>query len=217
MRRLLRDNSLSIVLLGIFVLTLIGHAVTGWRHHLHEAADHGQPPVTLMEYVASADFVESVTENWESEFLQMAMFVVLTVFLYQKGSPESNDPDEDPDAESDPPRAPADAPKAVRAGGWRLRVYGHSLSLALIALFLASFALHAVSSRRQYNEERAEHGDPPITLAQHLCRSRFWYESFQNWQSEFLSVGVLVLLSVWLRERGSAQSKPVAAPHRANE
>jgi hypothetical protein len=219
MRRLLRDNGLSIVLLGIFLLTVTGHAVTGWRHYNHEQADHGESPVTLVGYVASADFAESVAENWESEFLQMAMFVILTVFLYQKGSPESKDPEESDPVDEDPlaKRPPADAPKPVRVGGWRLRLYQHSLSLALIALFLASFALHAWSSQRLHNQERADHGDPPVTLGQHLARSQFWYESFQNWQSEFLSVGVLVLLSVWLRERGSAQSKPVAAPHRSNE
>ncbi len=216
MKRFLRDNGLSLVLFAVFALTLIGHAVSGWHHHNHQQADHGQPVIAFSAYLVSADFMESVTENWESEFLQMAAFVALTVFLFQKGSPESKDP-QDHEAVDDDPREtrplPADAPKWVRLGGWRLRIYENSLTLALTALFVISFWLHAWASVRLYNEERQQHGDQPITLCQHLGRSQLWYESFQNWQSEFLSMAVLMVFTVFLRQRGSSQSKPVATPH----
>ncbi len=219
MRRFLRDNGLTLILLGISLVTLVGHAACGWHVHNDNQREHGQPPIALSEYLISAAFVESVAENWESEFLQMAAFVAFTLFLFQKGSPESKDPDQhdevDDHARTHP--IPADAPRVVRRGGWRLRVYENSLTYALLALFLVSFVLHAWSSQRFANHQRAEHGDPPVTFVDHCFGARFWFESFQNWQSEFLSIALLVVLTVYLRQRGSAQSKPVASPHHANE
>lgn len=219
MRRLLRDNGLTLVLLGISLVTLVGHAACGWYAHNDDQRDHGEPTISLSDYLVSAAFVESVAENWESEFLQMAAFVAFTIFLFQKGSPESKDPDVHDEVDDHPQThpIPADAPRVVRRGGWRLRLYENSLTLALLALFLVSFVLHAWSSQRFANQERAEHGAAPVTFLDHFLGARFWFESFQNWQSEFLSIAVLVALTVFLRQRGSSQSKPVAAPHRANE
>jgi hypothetical protein len=216
-RHFLRDNGLSVVLFGLFVISLLGQALTGWRAHAEELRIHGLPEIALSEYLASGHFVSAVFENWESEFLQMAAYVVLTVFLFQKGSSESKKPDEDnPEDESpeDRPHDP-DAPWPVHRGGFILRLYSHSLSLALIALLLASFWLHLAGSTRRVNEEAVRHRRPVQTMAETLVSAEFWYESFQNWQSEFLSIAVLLVLGIYLRERGSPESKPVAAPHHA--
>lgn len=215
-RRFLLENGLSLSSFALFLLTLVGLIATGAAEHSADQRAHGQPAVTVAEYVRTGAFVEALTENWESEFLQMALFVLLTARLYQKGSAESKHL-EGPEPTDADPRAKRDDPEApwpVRAGGVALAVYRHSLSLALLLMFAASFALHAVGGAREYSEEQRAHGGPPVTALQYVATSRFWFESLQNWQSEFLSVGVLVLLSVWLREQGSTQSKPVAAPMR---
>ena len=154
-------------------------------------------------------------ENWESEFLQMGAYVILTAILRQKGSPESNPlAGEEP---SDPERPPSRRRKAipwpVRRGGWILKLYENSLSLALFFLFVVSFGLHALGGQLAYNQQQAEHGGHPVTLVGYLCTSQFWFESFQNWQSEFLSVAALVVFSIFLRQKGSPESKPVDHPH----
>jgi hypothetical protein len=158
-----------------------------------------------------------VFENWESEFLQMATYVVLTVFLFQKGSAESKKPDESNPEDESPSthRDNPNAPGPVHRGGLLLKLYSHSLSIALVTLFLGSFILHLAGSTRRMNEEALEHRQTPQTMADTLVDPEFWYESFQNWQSEFLSIGVLLVLGIYLRERGSPESKPVAAPHAA--
>ena len=170
----------------------------------------------LGEYLGSGEFWESTAENWESEFLQMAAFVVLTAFLKQKGSPESKPPEGDPELERSPSPRPG-APWPVRRGGLVLRVHQSSLFFALFALFVFSFALHAVAGAKAYSEDQLRHGAAAVSALGYLATSRFWLESLQNWQSEFLSVGALVLLGIWLRQRGSPESKPVDAPHAENE
>jgi hypothetical protein len=177
-----------------------------------ERREHGERSVAFAEYVTSGHFWESTAENWESEFLQMAAFVLLTVFLRQKGSPESKPLEGDPELDQAPGPRPG-APWPVRRGGVVLRVYENSLLIALFGLFLFSFALHAVAGARAFSEEQVRHGAAAVGTLAYLATSRFWLESFQNWQSEFLSVGVLVLLGVWLRQRGSPESKPVHARH----
>jgi hypothetical protein len=214
--RLWKENSLSIVLLGLFLFFWVGQAVSGWRHEEDERQEHGEPAITLAEYVRSGEFWESTAENWESEFLQMAAFVLFTVFLRQKGSPESKPLEGDPEVERAPRPRPG-APWPVRRGGVTLRLYQRSLFLALFALFAFSFAMHVLAGSRAFNEEQVRHGAATVTALGYLGTSRFWFESFQNWQSEFLSVGALVLLGVWLRQRGSPESKPVDAPHAENE
>jgi len=213
--RFLYENGLVLVATALFLLSFVGQVATGHAHHNAEQRTHGQPTLTLAQYLQSGAFVEATAENWESEFLQMAVFVVLTAFLYQRGSSESKDIEEPTSVDQRPEEArdDPDAPWAVRRGGLALAVYRHSLSLALFALFAASFALHLAGGAADYNEEQRAHGEATISTLAYLATSRFWFESFQNWQSEFLSVAVLVLLTVWLREQGSPQSKPVAAPH----
>jgi hypothetical protein len=213
-----RNNNLSIVLAALFAFCLLGHAYAGWKSHNADEHQHGQPPIGFTEFLQSSEFGETVFENWESEFLQMGFYVVLTVFLYQRGSSESKKHDGSDAVEEDPltHRDDPDAPGPVKAGGWRLRLYENSLSLAFLLLFMASFVGHAIAGGRKYNEEQLEHGSSSaVSALGYMQTPRFWYESFQNWQSEFLAVLAIVLLSIWFRQWGSPESKPVHAPHSA--
>lgn len=199
MRKALRDNGLTIVLLAIFVATTIGMAMAGLSHENAERAAHGQPPLTIGAYILSAGFLSALTENWESEFLQMSAYVMLTAYLFQRGSAESLDPD-DPDRPGDE-RAPPGL------GGW---LYAHSLGIALALLFAASFVWHWLASASAANEKAAAHGQPQHSAWAHLADAEFWFESLQNWQSEFLATAVLVVLSIFLRYRHSPESKTLA-------
>ena len=211
-----RNNSLSFVLAFLFAVSLVGHAVSGWMAHNAEQQQHGESAITLRQFVGSSEFGETVFENWESEFLQMGFYVILTVFLYQKGSSESKKHDGSDEVEEDPNdhRDDPDAPGPVRAGGWRLALYKQSLSLAFLTLFLVSFVGHAASGARKHNEEQRQHGSSEeVSTLGYMQTSQFWYESFQNWQSEFLAVLAIVVLTIWLRQWGSPESKPVHAAH----
>ena len=211
-----RNNGLSIVLAVLFAVSLAGHAVSGWMAHNHDQRQHGQSEIPFSDFLTSSEFGETVFENWESEFLQMAFYVILTVFLFQKGSAESKDPDESSELDEDPlaHRDEPGVPQSVRAGGWRLTLFKNSLSLALVALFLVSFVGHAAAGARKYQEAQREHGSTEsVTTWSYMQTPQFWYESFQNWQSEFLAVLAIVVLSIWLRQWGSPESKPVHAAH----
>jgi hypothetical protein len=214
--KFLRYNGLGIVLAIATALTIGGMLLSGWHVASQEALEHGAAAQSFWSYAVSPDFLSALFENWESEFLQMSMYVCLTAFLYQKGSAESKDPDEphnevdeDPEKHLDDP----DAPAPLRWGPvWR-SLYAYSLGCMLGLLFIASFVLHLVNSAAVANEEALRHQQPVSTVAEHLVSAQFWFESLQNWQSEFLSTLVLVILSIFLRFRGSPESKPVAASH----
>lgn len=211
MKRFIRDNGLSLVMLLAFLVCFVGQSFAGLHHHNDEQRAHGRPEIGYGDYVRSGDFLEATFENWESEFFQMAAFVILSAMLIQRGAAESKKPDEpeeDPVAEKTP-----DSPAPVHRGGLALALYSRSLSLALAGLFVVSFVLHAVTGVRAHNEEAAAHGEPLLSVAAYLISSRFWFESLQNWQSEFLSVFALVVLSIFLRQKGSPESKPVHAAH----
>jgi hypothetical protein len=212
MRSFFHNNGLSLVFLGLFIIALTGQFITGFNEHNKERTEEGRQPVTMTAYVTSGHFVQATFENWESEFLQMALFVVLTVFLYQKGSSESKEKEqEEVDREPSPERK--DAPWPVRKGGFILAIYKYSLTIALILLFALSFILHLYGSLKDENEHLTLKGLPTETLGKYITDSRFWFESFQNWQSEFLSVFTIIVLSIYLRQKGSPQSKPVDAPN----
>ena len=216
MRRFFRENALSLVLFFLFFGTfLLGQILAGYREDNSDRREHGQPAVSYGEYLRGDHFWEATTENWESEFLQMFVYVVLTAFLFQKGSSESKKPDEPNEVDRDPreSRDKKDAPWPVRRGGLILRLYENSLSLIFLLLFLLSFYLHATHGRGKYNEEQALHGRPGVSLGGYLTSSRLWFESFQNWQSEFLAMWAMVVFSIHLRQRGSPESKPVDSPH----
>ncbi len=214
--KFLRNQGLAVAMFGIFAATLIGLAFVGWDTYNREQVDHGEATVDLPAYLATANFGEAVFENWESEFLQMGGYVLLTAILFSRGSAESKDPDAEEEVDADPREADKrrrDLPWPVRRGGVALVLYEHSLTIALFAIFFASFALHAVTGAGEYSAEQLAHGGAAVSPIAYLGTSRFWFESLQNWQSEFLAVGALIVLSIVLRERGSPESKPVAAPH----
>jgi uncharacterized protein DUF6766 len=214
MRKFVRENSLGLAAFLLFAVSLAGQIATGFSVANDDREEHGEPPIALSSYVVSGHFIEAVFENWESEFLQMAAFVVLTVWLRQKGSPESKPLEEQQPQDKEPRRRRRGAPWPVGRGGLVLKLYENSLGLALIGLFFFSFALHAVGGAAEYNEEQQSHGSKEqVTAISYVSKSRFWFESFQNWQSEFMSVGALVVLSIFLRQKGSPESKPVDHPH----
>jgi hypothetical protein len=194
---------------------VIGHAWAGWITNNEEILRDNAAPIGLLSYLASGAFGSTLFENWESEFLQMWAYVMLTAYLFQRGSPESKDPDEKAAQDRDPEldRHKPDAPWPVRVGGVASKLYAHSLGWALLMLFLASFGLHWFNSTRHASEEALRRHEAAPTMLQHLGSAELWFESFQNWQSEFLSTAVLIVLAIFLRERGSPESKPVAAPH----
>jgi hypothetical protein len=210
-----RANALSLVCFAFFFVFAFLQSVTGHREFNSDQVTHAQPEIGYGDYLTDGHFWEALTENWESEFLQMAAYVVLTVFLIQKGSAESKDPEKHEAVDHDPREADkrANVPWAVRRGGIWLRIYENSLLLVFVVLFLISIFFHAVSGARTYSSEQEEHGQPRVTAAEYARTARFWFESFQNWQSEFLAVGAIVVFSIFLRQRGSPESKPVAAPH----
>ena len=214
--RALRDNGLSLVLFGLFALSLLGQALAGQRAYNDEQIEHGQPTVSITEYLRSGEFLEATAENWESEFLQMGAYVLFTCFLFQRGSAESKKIGSSEAVDRDPRRYKNKhgAPWPVRRGGWVLRLYSNSLSLAFFLLFAVSFVAHAVGGARAHNEEQLAHGGQVVSVIEYLGSSKFWFESFQNWQSEFLSIALMVVLSIFLRQRHSPESKPVDAPHR---
>jgi len=213
-RDIWHNHGLSIVLVSLFILTIAGQTFAGWHVYNEEQRQHGESPVGFGAYVRSGHFGEATFENWESEFLQMAFYVVLTAFLFQRGSSESKRPNVFEEVDLDPREAPdkESAPWPVRRGGWMLVLYEHSLSLAFAVLFLMSFTLHATRGVIELNEQQLAHKEPPLTTVQYLGTSQFWFESFQNWQSEFLALAAMVVLSIFLRQRGSPESKPVHAP-----
>ena len=212
-RRIFYENGLSIVMFGIFLACWAMQIVFGLRVYNSDQREHGQSTVTLAQYLTTGHFIEATAENWESEFLQMGAFVWFTAFLFQKGSPESRGLYE---PEEEAPLKP-DSPWPARKGGWLLAVYARSLTIAFFLMFLVSFAMHAYGGARLYSEEQIAHGQEPVSLVQFLGRSEFWFESMQNWQSEFLAILMMVVLAIFLRQKGSPESKPVNAPHGENE
>jgi hypothetical protein len=214
--RWLRFRALLLANLALFVLFLIGVLLTGHAQENEELSDHDQPTQTLVQYAGSSSFGETVFENWESEFLQMGMYVLLTVFLVQKGSAESRPLDEPAPQDEDPRdhRDDPEAPWPVRHGSeFVLRIYENSLAIAFGLCFALSIWLHAVTGAGAYNEDQQLHGGQAVTMWQYVRTSQFWFELFQNWQSEFLAVAAIIGGSIYLRQRSSTQSKPVHAPN----
>ncbi len=212
---MLKHNGLSITFLLLFLFSIAGQTYFGFKEYNKERTELGAPPSGVQQYFSSGHFIESTFENWESEFLQMALFVILTIFLFQKGSSESKKCDEENEVDKEPDPKKKGAPWPVRKGGFVLAIYKHSLSISLIVLFLISFLLHFYGSLKDENATNLLKHQPAETAAAYITSSRFWFESFQNWQSEFLSVFAIIVLSIYLRQKGSSQSKPVDAAHEA--
>jgi hypothetical protein len=217
MRRFLRENSLSLAFGALFLASLAGQAIAGWHQLNDELFADGLHQLTLGAYLTSASFAVDVTENWQSEYLQFLLYVMLTVWLVQRGSPESK-PLEDAGQESDEVQrvgeyARPDSPKLARAGGLRTLFYSRSLGIVMGTIFLLSWLVQSVAGWATYNETRLQQLRDPITWVSYLAHSDFWARTLQNWQSEFLAVGSMAVLSIYLRQRGSPESKPVGASH----
>jgi hypothetical protein len=217
MREWARDHGLLLANAGLFLVFLFGMTLAGVRAYNADQLAHDESTVSLWGYVQTGNFIEATFENWESEFLQMGMYVVLTVFLFQRGSSESKPIEGSSPQDEDPRDADLrrNVPWPVRRGGWVLGLYENSLALLFLVLFALSIFLHALGGAREYSDEQTAHGESAVSVWEFVRTSQFWFESFQNWQSEFLAVAVIVGGSVYLRQRGSAESKPVAEAHHA--
>jgi len=215
--RTLRDHSLSLFFFTIFVAALIGQAIAGHAEFNNEAVAHSSETLTFWGYVVSPDFGQAVMENWQSEYLQFTLFIFATVWFVQKGSPESKKLDE-AGTESDQDQkvgqyAQADSPKWARARGIRLYLYSHSLLIVMGTIWLGSWFAHSLTGWRTYNETQLEHADTTLNWIHYIGTADFWETTLQNWQSEFLAVGSMAVLAIYLRQRGSPESKPVGAAH----
>jgi hypothetical protein len=219
MRRFLKDNALSIAFGVLFLGALAFQALAGWQDFNETERMHGGEEIGLGRYVVSSAFGVAVLENWQSEFLQFTLFILLTVWLVQRGSPESKEPGEEGTESARAQRlggwAGRGAPLWARVGGARTFVYSNSLLIAMAAIWIASWLGQSVAGLTEYNDEREEHDLGAVSWLSYLGRPDFWERTLQNWQSEFLAVGTMVVFSIYLRQRGSPESKPVGAPHAA--
>jgi hypothetical protein len=223
MRRLVREQSLSLVFGGLFLAALAGQAFAGWHDYNNLETWHaqmaGEAPQTLSfgRYVTTSSFAQAVTENWQSEYLQFTLFILLTVWFIQKGSPESKQPGEaggGSDREQLVGRyAKPRSPKWAKAGGWRTAIYSNSLVIVMATIWVWSWFAQSVSGWSEYNAERLQHQQASLSWVGYLGSADFWQTTLQNWQSEFLAVGSMAVLAVYLRQRGSPESKPVGAAH----
>lgn len=216
MRRL-RDHGLGLVFGLLFLASLVGQALWGVAELNSEARDHKLPTIGLGEYLTSSTFAVDVAENWQSEYLQFLLFILLTVWFVQKGSPESK-PLDKTGRETDKEQkvghhAEKDSPALAKADGWRRSVYSHSLGLTMGLIFLGSWTAQFVAGRAAHNSDRIRDLEEPVGWGGYLADPDFWSRTLQNWQSEFLAVASMVVLSIYLRERGSPESKPVGEPH----
>jgi hypothetical protein len=216
-RGFMKDNALGLAFGGLFVVTLVGQAISGTADFNAQQVANGLEPVSLLEYVTSSSFGVDVMENWQSEYLQFFLYVFATVWLVQRGSAESKEPGEE-GMESDEEQrvgehARADSPAWVRAGGWRTTVFSRSLGLVMGALFLLTWVASSVAGWASHNSEQLAEKQDPVSWVGYLGEADFWNRSFQNWQSEMLAVGSMAVLSVYLRQRGSPESKPVGVSH----
>lgn len=212
-----KNNGLTIVFMALFLVFLVAQSYTGWIEYNKEQEEKAQPEIGFANYLSSGHFLQATFENWESEFLQMGLFIVLAVSLRQKGSSESKPVDEEDEVDKEPDPKKKDAPWPVKKGGTWLKLYSNSLAIAFFFLFLLSFAIHLYGSWKDYNHQQEISGEPRTSVISYLGHNRFWFESFQNWQSEFLSVAAIVVFTIFLRQKGSPQSKPVDATDSENK
>jgi hypothetical protein len=205
-------NGLTIVFLSLFLVTLFAQALTGWKAHKREFAENHGSSLALTTYLKSGHFISATFENFESEFLQMSLYVVLTIGLRQIGSAESKSLEEKEEVDREPGQH-KDAPWPVRKGGWILKLYSNSLAICFCLLFLISWALHLYGSWQDHNVAQVLRHQSEDSVLAFLAMPEFWFETFQNWQSEFLSVASIVFFTIYLRQKGSPESKPVDAAH----
>jgi hypothetical protein len=218
-RAFVKHNSLSLVFLALFLVALVFQAIAGHADFNEEQDRHGDPRISLLRYVTSSEFGVGVMENWQSEYLQFTLFILLTVWLLQRGSPESKELHK-AGRESDEEQRVGEhvgerSPRWARVTGIRRTLYENSLLLVMGAIWLATWLAQSIAGVTEYNSERLDHHQDAVSWAQYLARPDFWEKTLQNWQSEFLAVGSMAILAVYLRQRGSPESKPVGASHDA--
>jgi hypothetical protein len=217
MRRALRDNALSLLFLLFFVLAVAGQAFAGWHEFNDEALAHQEETVSLGRYLASSSFGNAMLENWQSEYLQFTLYILLTVWFVQRGSTESKEPGREGPGSDEDQRvgeyAEPDSPAWAKAGGWRRAVYSNSLVGLMAVIWILSWFGQSVTGWSDYNSDQLTHDEPTVSWLGYLGTASFWEATLQNWQSEFLAVGSMLVFSIYLRQRGSAESKPVGAPH----
>jgi hypothetical protein len=217
MRQFLRENSLSIACLVAFLISLVGQALSGHQSYNDDQLAHGDGTISLGRYVVSSSFGAAVMENWQSEFLQFTFFILVTVWLVQKGSNESKRIEE-AGPESDQVQKVGDyaelrSPRWAKLGGWRTTLYSNSLVVAMTLIFFGSWGAQSLTAWNEFNEGQRQHDEATVSWTGYLGRADFWEKTFQNWQSEFLAVGTMAVFTIYLRQRGSPESKPVGAPH----
>jgi hypothetical protein len=215
--RWLRESSLSLFFLLLLLASVAGQSFAGWRDFNAEQLMHQDPTVTWAFYVTSSSFWAAVMENWQSEFLQFSLFIAATIWLIQRGSNESKPP-EDVGLESDQKQqvggyAPENAPRWARVRGWKTALYSHSLLIVMTIIFFATWFAQSLTDRTVYNADQQEHGEAAVSWTGYVTTPDFWEKTLQNWQSEFLAIGTMAVFTVYLRQRGSPESKPVGAPH----
>ncbi len=219
MRRFARDNGLSLFFLSIFLAAVAVQTVAGWHDFNNDQLRHGSEPISFGRFVLSSEFGQALLENWQSEYLQFTLYILATVWLLQRGSPESKElgkaGGESDERQKVGRHATPRSPLWARAGGLRTRIYSNSLVIVMAAIWLASWFGQSVTGRSAYNAELLEHQQSPLSWVEYLGTADFWESTLQNWQSEFLAVGSMAILAVYLRQRGSPESKPVGATHEA--
>jgi Domain of unknown function (DUF6766) len=218
-RAFVKHNGLSLVFLGLFLAALVFQAVAGHADFNEDQDRHGDPRISFLRYVTSSEFGVAVMENWQSEYLQFTLFILLTVWLLQRGSPESKELGKG-GRESDEDQMVGEhagerSPRWAKVRGLRRTVYENSLLLVMGAIWLATWFAQSIAGVSEYNSERLDHQQAAVSWAEYLTRPDFWERTLQNWQSEFLAVGSMAILAIYLRQRGSPESKPVGAPHDA--
>ena len=210
---------MSIVFLLMFLAALFGQAIAGHADFNDVAQSHGDPTISLGRYVVSSDFGSAVMENWQSEYLQFTLFILLTVWLVQRGSPESKELDkagrESDQAQKVGPYAQQNSPRWARVAGIRRTLYENSLVLVMGSIWLGTWLAQSITGAAQYNADQLDHHQAPLSWSHYITTASFWENTLENWQSEFLAVGSMAILAVYLRQRGSPESKPVGAPHSA--
>jgi hypothetical protein len=214
-----RENSLTICFLLLFFGALIAQAIAGHASFNADQLQHGGSKISLLTYVVSASYGAAVLENWQSEYLQFSLYILLTVWLIQRGSPESKEPDK-AGGESDKdqqlgPYSNSDSPAFARSRGFAASVYSNSLVLVMGFIWVCSWLGQSIAGWTEYSSQRMDHLQHPLTWTGYLGSPDFWERTFQNWQSEFLAVASMSILAVYLRQRGSPESKPVGSPHEA--
>ncbi|MEV0074472.1 MULTISPECIES: DUF6766 family protein [unclassified Amycolatopsis] len=221
LRTLLRNNGLSLAFGALFLLSLVGQAWSGLVEFNDQQLAHGAQTVGMGDYLTSSSFAVDVAENWQSEYLQFFLYVFATVWLVQRGSPESKASHKiGPESDRDQllgAHVRAGSPRWAKAGGWRTTVFSRSLGLVMGTIFLLSLLAQSIAGVSAYNAEQLSDFGDPVSWGEYLLSADFWNRTLQNWQSEFLAIGCMAIFSVYLRQRGSPESKPVGAEHHVTD